>query len=166
MMNWSENYLTGAIEMDEDHKALFELVNEFDGIYREPFKKKGYEVEIQRMLQEIYKLSKKHFLIEESFIELHGGVDIEQYREEHKYFITLLSNYTEKLNNLFVEKTTTARPELLKQINNEVKSRISMINKLLRSWLLKHITHEHPKFESDKGSGKLGGLFSKLKFSK
>ena len=169
-MNWNETYLTGADDMDQDHKAIFELVNDYDNLYREANKPANYEAEYIRILKEIHKYSKKHFLIEESFMEAYSPSGLSNYIDQNQYFLTLLGNYTEKLNALILEKKTVKTQEQLKLVRNDIKSRTSIINKLLKTWLVKHITEDHPKFNDmvsiSSTKGKISGIFSMFKLTK
>jgi len=84
--SWNKNYLTGLPEVDEQHRHLVRVINEFGGLLAQN------ELEfrnIERVFEELASYAKYHFRSEESLMNS-AGIDkrhSEKHREEHYNFL-------------------------------------------------------------------------------
>lgn len=89
MFVWKEEYGCGIIEIDTQHKRLFELVSELHGIASI---KDGYDHydDIMRVFQELSDYTVYHFSYEEQLMEQNGydPAQLRAHKWEHVSFIS------------------------------------------------------------------------------
>lgn len=84
---WSNDYVTGVVNIDSQHQCLFKLIDEF----QESIADRKASVEKLRMA--LYKLNDyahKHFIEEEMYMQKSNieKVKIESHIDEHRFFIS------------------------------------------------------------------------------
>ncbi len=120
-IKWSEEYSIGIEYIDQDHKKLLHLLNQFSIAYDyaqcEEFEREA--------LTELVSYTKYHFKREEKLMEDYGYPGLAEHREEHQAMIDTVEDYVKIYNE--------QGHDSLKQVTN-----------LLTFWLINHIK------ESDK----------------
>ncbi|WP_260291278.1 bacteriohemerythrin [Sedimenticola hydrogenitrophicus] len=88
-MVWKEAYSVGVAALDEDHKKLIDLLNQFQTAY-EYHTSDAFE---RRALNELIDYTKYHFQREEQLMEEHGYPDLERHKEKHQEMIAEVDRF-------------------------------------------------------------------------
>ena len=84
MYQFTGDCLIGIAEIDNEHKKLFELLNETDAaLKKEPADISGI---IHRLLKELYAYAEEHFAHEESYMESIHDPELRRQKAEHENF--------------------------------------------------------------------------------
>jgi hemerythrin len=113
---WKENLSVSVKSMDEQHKKLIDMLNEFyDNIAHRPNTEN-----IAILLNSLRQYIIVHFSLEERYMEQSKFPDYKEHKKQHDAFITKVEELEEKLNNgkmlLSLEVTTFLKDWLLKHI--------------------------------------------------
>lgn len=115
-IKWSEKYSIGIEYIDQDHKKLLHLLNQFSIAYDyaqcEEFEREA--------LDDLVSYTKYHFKREEKLMEDYGYPGLEEHQEEHQAMIDKVEEYVTIYNK--------EGHDSLKQVTN-----------LLTFWLINHI---------------------------
>lgn len=122
-IEWSEKFLTGVKEADEQHKKLVEVVNE---LYEAMKQGKGKEV-LDKILDELVKYADYHFSTEETLMSKYGFPELAAHKKEHENFKVKIKEFLEK------------------KAKGEVTLSIEVMN-FLKEWLVKHIMGTDKKY--------------------
>lgn len=81
-IEWNDKYSVKIIEIDAQHKRLFEIFNNLvDAMY------KGVGIrELGNALDELLEYSVLHFMTEEGYMEKYRYPELEQHRQAHREF--------------------------------------------------------------------------------
>ncbi|UCB45878.1 MAG: bacteriohemerythrin [Spirochaetota bacterium] len=110
-IEWGDEFSMKIKELDEQHKALFQLVNEF---ITAPQKQ-----ELKKIAMNIINHTKRHFEYEEGLMQKYRYPDFQTHKKEHEKLLRELKTYHGRLND-------------------SGKILISEIIHFLKSWLVKH----------------------------
>lgn len=143
LVQWEESYRLGLKEIDEQHKVLFDIMNElWMAIVR-----RASSSEMLGIVNELERYTVSHFSEEERFMQGINYSAFEAHCAQHA---------------AFVERIHAARVELLngKQIDLQLLH-------FLRDWLVRHIGSEDRSYSNEfegsrHGVGTLGRFFRKL----
>ncbi len=113
---WKENLSVSVKSMDEQHKKLIDMLNEFyDNIAHRPNTEN-----IAILLNSLRQYIIVHFSLEERYMEQSKFPDYKEHKKQHDAFITKVEELEEKLNNgkmlLSLEVITFLKDWLLKHI--------------------------------------------------
>jgi hemerythrin len=111
IITWADDYLIGVDEVDQQHKYLFELINE-------TLQCNG-KTSLQLSLVKLYKYTREHFTAEEAIMKDIDYPNYKQHQEQHNSLITQLN-----------EKSSDA----LQDPNKRAE-----LDSFLVSWLIVHI---------------------------
>jgi hemerythrin len=130
-IRWKEEYSVGITHIDQDHKKLINLLNQFtiayDHAMSEDFEKKA--------LEELIEYTQYHFDREEKLMRENDYPDFEAHKAKHQEMIEQVSTFVE----LYNEKGHDAMQE---------------ISEFLTVWLINHINgtdKEYTQYLNDKG---------------
>lgn len=122
-IKWSKEYSIGIEYIDQDHKKLLHLLNQFSIAYDyaqcEEFEREA--------LEELVSYTKYHFKREEKLMEDYGYPGFPEHQEEHQAMIDKVEEYVAIYN---IEGHNS-----LKQVTN-----------LLTYWLINHIQESDTKY--------------------
>lgn len=120
MIEWQENLSIGVLEIDIQHKLLFDKVNAFlvachtetesEGLYRLFWFLEAYTI--------------THFNQEEKLMQQVGFPDFPKHRESHLAFADEIGNLKERLKN-----------------EGPTQTLINTITMFISGWLIQHISH-------------------------
>lgn len=96
MIKWSDDYLIGIEEIDNQHKKLFEITDEAFNLLKDGFRVDKYD-EIVSILEELKSYAIYHFKSEEEYMLKIGYKRYFSQKVEHDDFI-------EKINNIDLYK--------------------------------------------------------------
>lgn len=113
---WKENLSVSVKSMDEQHKKLIDMLNEFyDNIAHRPNTEN-----IAILLNSLRQYIIVHFSLEERYMEQSKFPDYKEHKKQHDAFMTKVEELEEKLNNgkmlLSLEVITFLKDWLLKHI--------------------------------------------------
>jgi hemerythrin len=115
-MQWKEEYSVGIESLDNDHKKLINLLNQFTTAYdyamSEDFEREA--------LNDLISYTKYHFEREENLLVEHNYIDVENHKKQHKSMIDQVESFV----TLYDEKGHDA---------------LSEVSVFLKQWLINHI---------------------------
>ena len=112
---WSDNFSLGLAEVDEQHRYLFQLINEVWGAVIN----KADGAETLRLIEELEKYTVTHFTAEETFMRTTGYSQFDAHKATHAKFIARIAQ----------EKSSVLAG---KHLSLEILH-------FLRNWLIDHI---------------------------
>jgi len=120
---WSNDYSVNIISIDNEHKLLVELINEFDSALdiHGAFQTKIVIVTLNKLALYI----RRHFESEERFLQLNSYPDYNEHKQDHDLLLDRLSQFE---RNFLTAKQSFNEEMLL----------------FLKDWLVRHIIlHDH-----------------------
>lgn len=115
-LQWQEEYSVGIESLDNDHKKLINLLNQFTTAYdyamSEDFERQA--------LSNLIAYTKYHFEREENLLVEHNFIDVEAHKKQHKAMIAQVESFV----TLYDEKGHDA---------------LSEVSNFLKEWLINHI---------------------------
>lgn len=132
LVNWNDCYATGITRIDDQHKTLFDAVNDFhQGLINARAKE-----ELARTLAFLVDYTVDHFKTEEEFMKQHGFDGLAAHRSEHQLLLADVSAFKEKWDR----DPASVRP--------------MEVARFLGDWLTHHIQQmdfQYAKYMRDKG---------------
>ncbi|GAA3915890.1 bacteriohemerythrin [Litoribacillus peritrichatus] len=113
---WKDEYSVGIEVLDNDHKKLIYLLNQFQTAY-------DYytDAEFERQaLEELVAYTRFHFEREEGFMKQSGYPDFENHKKQHESMILQVESFVEKYKR-------------------EGHESLNEVSQFLTNWLLNHI---------------------------
>ncbi len=93
-ISWNEEYSVAIASIDEQHKVLFGLIDDF----YESIRNSSANENLQRLVIGMRKYTQTHFAIEEQFMIKFGYPDYENHKKEHDTFVAKVVELEDKLN--------------------------------------------------------------------
>lgn len=121
LFTWSDEYSVGIKEIDEQHKKLFDIINELHDAMKEA---KGKAV-LGKVIKELISYTEFHFSTEEILLQNCKYPDFNQHKLKHDDFTRKVKEFEQK----YLSGAALLSQEIVQ---------------FLRDWLVKHIK------ESDK----------------
>ena len=119
MYRFTEDCLTGIETIDEEHRRLFQLINESIELLKENGASK---VIVKNLLKELREYAGTHFAHEEAYMEQIKDLELPRQSKEHAQFAVKVDSY--KIADLTEEESSQAAQELLS---------------FMAKWLYRHI---------------------------
>ena len=117
---FDEKYYTGIEFIDEEHRRLFEIIEEANQLIKAELLHDKYD-EIVRILGELKEYTQEHFKDEEEYMERIGYSGLEAQKRAHEAFV-------EKLTEINLEEVDERQQEYLEELME-----------FLLGWLINHI---------------------------
>ncbi len=130
-IDWEQSYSVSVKGMDDQHKRLFQLIND----YYEAIAQKKTKEATATILQGLLDYTLYHFGDEEKLMQRNGYQGFDEQKAQHTYFISTIQDYQKRINE----------GKLLLSIE---------ITQFLKDWLVKHIQakdKQYGPFFNDKG---------------
>lgn len=124
VLHWKDEYSVDVEEMDNQHKRLIELINEF---YEEGIKNKNLDGAFGNILDGLIDYTKFHFNSEEKLMSDNGFDGLDSQKKQHEHFIEKIGEF----------KSRYDRKGLLTPVE---------VTNFLRDWLINHIQIEDKKY--------------------
>ena len=123
-MEWNERFSVGHVEIDKQHKRLFELVNSVSDMI-----KMGMTPELDRVISELTSYTLEHFRFEEKVMRDHNFSDLSAHIKKHEDLVKEVAAFQLKL---------------------KAGERVSLmsITRFLADWLTNHIMKEDFAYRS------------------
>ncbi|MEZ5583158.1 MAG: bacteriohemerythrin [Candidatus Competibacteraceae bacterium] len=126
---WSDELSVGIQEIDEQHKALLNILNELnDGIHG--VRRKEVRLEI---LDKLIEYTKTHFAVEESLMRIFAYPRYEEHKQEHDKLIAEIHGFRVK----FLEDASAPTYELLIFLKRWLTNHIMKVDKHYEEHFLK-----------------------------
>lgn len=119
MYHFTEDCMTGIKEIDEEHRKLFELINQVAEL---PKNSGVSRVMAKSVLMQLKEYAATHFAHEEAYMEQIGDMELERQKKEHAQF-------TEKVNSYKIE-------DLKEEDSAQI---ITELSAFMAKWLYHHI---------------------------
>lgn len=123
LLSWNDQYLIGDTTIDEEHKTLFRLINDFHTHWSEKRDRK----DIARVLSQLIQYGELHFQDEERIMAQADYPALDNHHQVHEKLIEEIF----KLNEELMEQS-----QLLERD----------VTKFLKQWLVDHIVHNDYEF--------------------
>ena len=123
ILSWHDQYLIGERAIDEQHKELFQLINDFHSHWAQLRDAKDIAIVLNRLIQ----YCEHHFVTEESIMEKEGFPKLEHHRQDHEKLTQTIFLLNEDLG---------ARRELASHD----------VQKFCKHWLVDHIVNSDYEF--------------------
>ena len=127
MIRWQDKYALGVVEIDEQHRKLFEIAGEIEALLNDEFITDKYD-DIVAILGELKDYTIQHFKDEEEFM----------LSNKFPMFLT-----HKIMHNDFVEKIESID---LSKVDNEQNLYLKEILNFVAEWLVEHILVEDAKY--------------------
>lgn len=127
MIRWQDKYALGVVEIDEQHRKLFEIAGEIEALLNDEFITDKYD-DIVAILGELKDYTIQHFKDEEEFM----------LSNKFPMFLT-----HKMMHNDFVEKIESID---LSKVDNEQNLYLKEILNFVAEWLVEHILVEDAKY--------------------
>lgn len=116
LITWDEHYSVKIEEIDNHHRRLFQILNDFyQGLRANQVKES-----ILKLINELYDYTNYHFQAEEKLMEQYGYPKLAEHRKIHQDFINRVQDYRDRF----------ASGRLLISIE---------VTNFIRDWLVNHI---------------------------
>lgn len=125
ILSWNDQYLIGQATIDEQHKMLFRLINDFHTHWSEKRERK----DIAQVLNHLIQYGELHFREEEAIMAQEGYPLVEMHSKIHERLIDEIF----KLNEEFAGKSQLLERDMAK---------------FLKQWLVDHIVHNDYEFRN------------------
>lgn len=101
LLRWTDNYLVGHPRVDDDHRYLFALINEF----HDAFSERHSRADLDRLLSRLVEYTERHFRDEEALMREVGFPDTERHMAIHECLVEQIFGLAEKFSNRAVNPT-------------------------------------------------------------
>lgn len=119
MYHFTEDCMTGIKEIDEEHRKLFEMINQVAEL---PKNSGVSRVMAKSVLMQLKEYAATHFAHEEAYMEQIGDMELKRQKKEHAQF-------TEKVNSYKIE-------DLKEEDSSQIITELSVF---MAKWLYHHI---------------------------
>ncbi len=93
VLKWDEKLSVGVEALDEQHKELFQSLEELV----EAFQESRQDKQVSELIEFLDDYSLRHFRAEDDLMRLYGYPGSEHHRKEHQIFISRLENLKQDL---------------------------------------------------------------------
>lgn len=94
VLEWNSKYSVGMEEIDEQHKKLFDLINDV----RNSIKSGQSKESIASCIRELDYYACYHFELEEKYMEKNNFPNLDEHKLQHKEFIRGIKNFKDNLD--------------------------------------------------------------------
>lgn len=123
LITWKDEYSVGVELIDNQHKKIFEAINE---LYAS-MKKKESQKYLEKILEKLHDYATYHFATEEGYFKKFGYEEGEKHTKEHQYYVEKVEDFQKSYEK------------------GDVTLSFDMID-FLEDWILKHVTVTDKKY--------------------
>ena len=91
-MEWTENFSVKVPSIDEQHKKLFGLINDFYSGFNE----KSIKERMTELIKGLKDYALYHFSTEEKYMEMYNSPGYKNHKKEHEIFIEKIADISER----------------------------------------------------------------------
>lgn len=125
LLSWTDDYAIGEAGIDAEHRALFELANDFHSRWQA----QGERAEIAQILQRLVLYAEEHFRNEEQVMAAAGYPHLDEHRAVHAYMFEEIF----KLREEFEHQDAHLEQDTMR---------------FVRNWLVNHIVQHDFEFRA------------------
>ncbi|MBF0455333.1 MAG: bacteriohemerythrin [Magnetococcales bacterium] len=129
---WSDKYKIGVPEVDDQHKRLFDAINELGTFLENSTDEEDQHIKIQNFLIEITNYTEKHFRDEERLMEKTEAPWLAEHKQVHQALLANVVSFREKI--------------VLLSHKDEQLHIMQQVHKFMGNWLIEHILQEDLSF--------------------
>lgn len=122
-IEWTEEYSVNVASLDQQHKRLIAILNEFN----EALVENRSKTAIRPILEKLVQYTEDHFAVEEGYFKQVGFPESESHIKEHKDLIKKIYDMRSRFDSGRLLLSTD-------------------VSQFLRDWLMKHILVSDKKF--------------------
>lgn len=122
---WTEEYSTGSENIDDQHKKLFDIMNDLI----EAIEAKKTKEVLDGIIDELSKYTFYHFSAEEDYMKSMGYSQLDEHKSQHKELIEQLSDIFNRIYEGQIEST-------------------GELYRLLKTWLMDHILDKDMQYKA------------------
>lgn len=89
LIRWTDKFVTNIKEIDDQHKKLIDLINEFYGAVKENRAKEAQG----KLLSGVVDYAKYHFKTEEALMRQYGYIESEDHENAHRSFEAQVADF-------------------------------------------------------------------------
>jgi len=130
---WKDSYSVKVMAMDNQHKRLFDLINEFNDAVHSG---RGRDADSDVLLR-LIDYTRYHFSAEEKLMERLKYAGLPTHRGEHRY----LSEKVQAFKKEFDAGNTNIAPELLKFLGKWLTNHIQVVDQKYSDFMNTHGVH-------------------------
>ena len=101
LLRWSESYQVGHQQVDDEHRYLFSLVNDF----HDAFMERQARSDLDRLLNRLVEYTERHFRHEEALMREAGYPELERHMTIHETLVEKIFQLAEKFSNRAINPT-------------------------------------------------------------
>jgi hemerythrin len=116
LADWDDSYSVGIKKLDDQHKRLFEIINEMNNLTL----KKTSSVIFRDVLEKLMEYIIYHFYAEEEFLKKHGYPQFDAHRREHEVMRNQVKGYYTKCVNEDFTRVNMVLEELIDWLHNHL----------------------------------------------
>lgn len=118
MTKWDESYSVGIKQFDEEHKVLFDIIQQLGrSIVNVNSKEK-----LEEVLLRIVDYATTHFASEERLMKEHGYPNLDEHLAEHEVFTKVIDDFQDQLEKGRSTLSTEVFKTLIKWLNDHFKN--------------------------------------------
>ena len=125
-MEWTENFSVKVPLIDEQHKKLFGLINDFYSGFKE---KSIFKERMTELIKGLKDYTLYHFSTEEKYMEMYNFPGYKNHKKEHEIFIEKIADISERYES----------GQLVVSLE---------ITNFIKDWLTNHILGTDKKYSS------------------
>ena len=118
-LDWKPDYSVGVLEIDEQHKSLFETAKHLLDLYQSD----GANDELFAVIRKMFEIADSHFEYEENMLRDIGYPELDAHRESHQELSRTIRS--------FVKRLRSGQPNLFEEMQQTMKN-----------WLVSHLLRE------------------------
>lgn len=101
LLRWSDSYLVGHEQVDDEHRYLFTLINEF----HDAFMERHARSDLDRLLNRLVEYTERHFRHEEALMREAGYPELARHAAIHESLVEKIFQLAEKFSNRAINPT-------------------------------------------------------------
>lgn len=145
---WDEKYSVGIAELDEQHKALLNIINDLD-IVQVGLKTSSYEKEVDQALTQIKNYAVLHFSTEEVLMKMFEYESFETHKYSHDKFLHIMTEHHKYIMELMSKQKNIKDNKFeSEQIEQEINARLAKVTTFLQKSFIHHILKEDKEYSS------------------
>lgn len=128
-MDWSENLSVGVKEIDNQHKNLIKMINEFYVRMMESDRSACRErdrIALGKLLSSLVEYTVYHFQAEEKYMDKFNYADTPNHKQEHRFFVEKVMDIKKRFDDgllvLSVEATNFVKDWIIEHVMGSDKN--------------------------------------------
>lgn len=121
LFHWSEKFVLGVQEIDQQHKKIVDLINALNDLRN----KDAHNENLHEIINELISYTKTHLLYEENLLKQHEYPDFSSHKSEHDQLVRQSMDFQKK----FIEGNTSLATDIAILLNDWLAEHILVVDK-------------------------------------